>query len=333
VNAVPVVLGPTVNPTAFVPTSPGFIGLQRITSTLGSLTAGSAFGDYDTGLHSGQIFRAGYWFDSAHTSGIEADGLIVESTSGTIFQSNAQNLAVPVLNPATGQVTNRMITQNPITATNITNINTTPAVFVHLQTETITDYSTGGINVSSSSGLFSTGADYRQRVVNFGGGSRLDFLGGWRVASLNESLTLGTSSTGAVNDITNSDLALGLPPPLNGSVANITNFSTVTSDTFSTKNLFTGPEVGVGGKYRWGAFSLSGDAKLAIGANFEQLSISGNATSTTITSTTPTQVVPLAGIPLTVPSGAPAVNTAATSRTPGGLFIAPVATAGSPRPG
>jgi len=162
--------------------------------------------------------------------------------------------------------------------------------------------------------------DYRARVVNFGSGSRLDFLGGWRVASLNESLTLGTSSTGAVNDITSSEPALGLPPPANGSVANITNFSTVTSDTFSTKNLFTGPEVGVGGKYKWGAFSLSGDAKVALGANFEQLSVSGSTTSTTITSTTPTQVIALAGIPLTVPSGAPAVNTATTSRTPGGLF-------------
>ena len=65
----------------------------------------------------------------------------------------------------------------------------------------------------------------------------------------------------------------------------------------SAHNNFIGPQFGAGGDFRLDQhWSISGDAKVAVGANFETLSVNGSTTSTVTNTVTPTQTILLAGI-------------------------------------
>ena len=73
-------------------------------------------------------------------------------------------------------------------------------------------------------------------------------------------------------------------------------------------------------------WSISGDAKIAVGANFETLSVNGSTTSTVTNTVTPTQTILLAGIPLVVAGGKPfgsaatPVTTTSTTTSGSGIF-------------
>jgi Putative beta barrel porin-7 (BBP7) len=112
--------------------------------------------------------------------------------------------------------------------------------------------------------------------------------------------------------------------------ANSTSTITGTSDFISTHNNFIGPQFGAGGDFRLDQhWSISGDAKVAVGANIESLSVNGNTVSTVTSATTPTTTLLLAGIPLTVAGGAPPgsaakpIVTTSTSTSGSGIFASP----------
>ncbi len=133
-----------------------------------------------------------------------------------------------------------------------------------------------------------------------------------------ESWSVGSSVNATHTDVTTFDPALGLPGTPN--FTNSTNSSTATIDTIKTRNNFIGPQFGLRGDYRFDErWSVTGDTRVALGANIETVSVSGATASTVTASTTPTTTLLLAGIPLAVANGAP-VTTTTTSSSGNGLF-------------
>jgi hypothetical protein len=69
-------------------------------------------------------------------------------------------------------------------------------------------------------------------------------------------------------------------------------FNTTTNDSFGTTNAFNGGQVGLRGILKFGVWSLSGDAKIAMGATTERLNISGTSSLVTQGSNTTVQTAP-----------------------------------------
>jgi len=151
----------------------------------------------------------------------------------------------------------------------------------------------------------------------------VDVSAGVKYVNFNETLALTTSSTASHAETTTFDPALGLPPPANSTFTNSSTTTTATNDVIKTSNKFIGPQFGIRGDIaltdRW---SISSDAKVAIGANSQTLSVSGATGTTTATTTTPTQTTMLAGIPLTTATG-PAVTTTTSTASANGIFASP----------
>jgi hypothetical protein len=314
----PVALGQSVN-LGPVPTSPGFIGLVAFQESLALSPTGTLFGGSPgTGIHNGQTISAGYWLDPGR-SAIDAELFLFDPTSHNDFTSSGNRNVALQVRGAGGQLSSYVISQTPSTATSSTSINTTPDVFVGLFDRAITTAATGSIAVSTSTDFLSTDLKYRLRLWANDAGS-LDATAGLRYADLSESMNLSTSVNGALSDAVVYQPALGLPGTPN--FTNITTSLVSTSDTFSTHNRFLGPQLGLSGKYNWGQWWISGDAKIALGPMFESLRGSGSTNSTTTTSVASTTTVLLAGIPLSVGTGGPASVTTTSSSSPFGLFRA-----------
>jgi len=323
VSITPVVAGPSVIGPTFLPTAPGFFGLESFQGTQ-LVFPGQPLNpttDIDTRTHFGQTYRAGYWLDPAHTSAVEGDFLYVESKTTSLFATSpgATNFGFPFADPATGQP--YVIAQSPTTITNTTFINTTPGVFVRLFGETIANSAAGGVNAFSSSNLFNSQINYRTRGWSWGGNGTLDLTAGMRFAGLHEEITINSSTTRGTTDTILFEPALGLPT---GAIPIVGTTTTVESRTatFGARNFFVGPQVGIGGKYHWGAWWISGDAHLALGATLENVSRTGTTFTAFGTSSTPTTGIFLAGIPLNVATGpgAAPVTTTTSTVTANGLF-------------
>src|ERR1700736_6275005 len=106
-------------------------------------------------------------------------------------------------------------------------------------------------------------------------GVGVDVLAGVRYVNLSERLSLDTRVDASHNITTVFEPALGLPtgaiPVLNNTETNL-----ATSDTFSTRNDFVGPQFGGRGEQHWGQLWASADGRLALGVMVEHVSISGS---------------------------------------------------------
>ena len=321
----PTVTGPVVT-TGPIPTSPGFIGLRTEQSFLGPLANTSiAFGGggLDTRLHSGEALRFGYWLDQEHSQAIEAGGFYIgKGTAGFTSAPGSTAVGVPFVDGSgTGQT---YIVNRPTTsATTTVFVNTTPAVFVHLFDTVSTDQATGGVVANYSNSLWGADLNYRLRTpVWRERGANLDVTAGLKYVNLSETLSISTNVSASHSDVTTFDPALGLPGTPN--VANSRTSSVSTSDIIRTRNNFIGPQFGLRGDYRFDEhWSVTGDTRVAVGANIETLSVGGTTNSTVTATTTPTTTLMLAGIPLTVATGAPPVTTTTTSSTAAGIFASP----------
>ena len=332
VSGDPTVTGP-VTTLVHIPTSPGFIGLQTVQNSLGSALAngGTLFGGdgLNTGIHSGEELRFGHWLDAEHTQAIEGGGFFIGQGSTSFTSGQGGNgVGVPFFDAnGIGQlfVVNRPST---LTSTNVS-VNTTPDVFVGLFNKTSTDQSTGTASASYSQMLWGADLNYRVATPLFRErGVEIDVSAGVKYANLSESLSLNTTSTAVHTEVTTFEKALGLPG--NPNFTDSTSTITGTSDLISTRNNFIGPQFGAGGDFRLDErWSISGDAKVALGANFESLSASGSTMSTVTSATTPTSTLMLAGIPLTVAAGKPPgsaatpVVTTSTTTSGSGIFASP----------
>jgi Putative beta barrel porin-7 (BBP7) len=329
----PTVSGPITN-TVKIPTSPAFIGLQTTQNSLGSALAngGTLFGGGDglnTGIHSGESLRFGHWLDAEHTQAIEGGGFFIgQGRTGFSSAPGGSGVGVPFFDAnGNGQL---FIVNRPATSSvTSVSVNTTPDVFVGLFNKAVTDQSTGIASGSYSQSLWGADLNYRVATPLFRErGVNVNVSAGFRYVNLSESLSLNTESTAVHAEDTTFAKALGLPG--NPNFTNSTSTTIATSDAISTHNNFIGPQFGAGGDFRLDErWSISGDAKVAVGANIESLSVSGSTSSTVTSSTTPTTTLKLAGIPLTVAAGSPpgsaATPVVATSTTTsgGGIFASP----------
>ena len=183
------------------------------------------------------------------------------------FDANGIGQLFVVNRPATSTVTS-------------VSVNTTPDVFVGLFNKAVTDQSTGTASASYSQSLWGADLNYRLATPLFRErGVNVDVSAGFRYVNLSESLSLNTASTADHTEVTTFAKALGLPG--NPNFTNSTSTIIGTSDVIGTHNNFIGPQFGAGGDFRLDErWSISGDAKVAVGANFESLSVSGSTTST-----------------------------------------------------
>jgi Putative beta barrel porin-7 (BBP7) len=325
----PTVSGP-VTTSVKIPTSPGFIGLVTTQNSLGSALAnsGTLFGGdgLNTGIHSGEALRFGHWLDSEHTQAIEGGGFYIgQGSTGFASAPGGNGVGVPFFDAnGIGQL---FVVNRPATSTGTSvSVNTTPDVFVGLFNKVVTDQSTGTASASYSQSLWGADLNYRVATPLFRErGVNVDVSVGVKYVNLSESLSLNTASTAVHTEATTFQPALGLPG--NPNFTNSSSTITGTSDFISAHNNFIGPQFGAGGEFRLDErWSISGDAKVTVGANFETLSVSGSTTSTVTTSTTPAQTILLAGIPLIVAGGKPfgsaatPVLTTSTSTSAGGIF-------------
>jgi hypothetical protein len=98
---------------------------------------------------------------------------------------------------------------------------------------------------------------------------KLELLAGFRYLRMDETLSINTVR-GPFNP--------GGLVFFNGGQLAGSNFNTTTSDNFGTTNAFNGGQVGMRGTIKMGNWSLSGDAKVAMGATTERLDINGAST-------------------------------------------------------
>jgi Putative beta barrel porin-7 (BBP7) len=321
------VVGPTVSISP-IPTAPGFIGLQTFTSTTVPTTLDNSThvlspNQLDQGNHTGGRFFIGGWLDDEHTFGIEG-GYFFLGNRGRTFSVNSDqfpSLAIPFRDAITGQESGYQLAQPTTVVTNTTSVNTTPGVFVHLTTQTITDVIVGGFNTSSSTSLNGFEVNGIWNAFNVGDW-RFELLAGFRNVQLDDRLAISSMVTQNHTDVTSIEPALGIPKSAGG----IVNSSTTASsrfDQFSTRNSFYGEQLGARGAYSWGRFSLEGTGKLAMGSMTESINVAGSSSVTQMSSVTPTTTILLAGIPLVVPNGIPGPTTTSTTTGSGGFFAQP----------
>jgi len=324
--------GPTVNgPVIFGPvkvkTSPGFIGLQTVTGTPTSfnLTTPNQVllgNDMGSGAQSGARFNLGGWLDSSHTFGVEASYFFLNTNTTSFGASSGGSpaLSIPYINGSTGMETAYPVAQAPTTLNTNVAINTTPATFVHLFNNAITDAYLGSVTVRSTSSL--QGAETNAFWSPFNSSTLgLRLLAGARFVELDENLDMASTVTHTHSDTTTFEPALGLPT---GKIAVVNNFTSQVSrvDQFGTHNTFYGGQVGAQGEYSWGGLSLMASAKVALGGMQESVDASGASTFSVTSIATPVEDIKLAGIPLTV-AKAPAVTTFTNGSSPNGLFVQP----------
>ncbi len=121
----------------------------------------------------------------------------------------------------------------------------------------------GSLTISSPSKFFGIDANYRGKLC-CGCDYRVDLLAGFRFLDLDEDLRI-------TEDIQFSDSPL---------LGNLAGQHAIGVDDFHTKNRFYGAQVGVAGEKHWGAWSLQGQFKLALGGNAENVIINGSQTFT-----------------------------------------------------
>ena len=122
---------------------------------------------------------------------------------------------------------------------------------------------TGSLSVNTPSNFFGMEADYRAKLC-CGCDYRIDLLAGIRFLDLDEDLRI------------TEDIQFGNSPLL----GNLANQHGIGVDDFHTKNRFYGAQAGIAGEKSWGAWSVGGQFKLALGVNSEDIIINGSQTFT-----------------------------------------------------
>ncbi|MCA9142096.1 MAG: BBP7 family outer membrane beta-barrel protein [Planctomycetales bacterium] len=213
------------------PNLAGVLGQPGTQTLLGS-------GDLGGSGQSGARISFGWWMDPAQCNGFEASyfGLGNQTSSFTASSANTPILARPVFDMGTNAEAAMLAAY--------------PGIL------------TGAINVDASTKLQGVEALYRRRVSE-GCDSRVDFLFGYRYASLDEGLRINqasewTSAQGAI---------------VVGTTQNL-------FDSFTTNNDFHGGEFGISYTHQTSCWSLETVMKMAMGNNHSEVVIDGQTVNT-----------------------------------------------------
>ena len=223
------------------------------------------FGDsaVNDGWRKGERLQAGYWFDRAQSSGIEASVFGLENRSSGFHASSSgdPSLARPSFNSASNQQDAGQIAY--------------PGV------------SSGRITVRELSRLFGAGALYRQNIWSWGDSRDAPQGPSRRPAS-------NGSSTGAAGTPANDFLSSGHIGVLIGyryrsasdrldisSTQVVGAVSISISDMFGAANNFHGLDLGLTGDFSTGRWSLEWRGKVALGVNLNDAQVNGSTATTT----------------------------------------------------
>jgi hypothetical protein len=237
---------------ALVTTSP--IGTpQTMAGILGLPTTSVLFGNekVNDGIRPGGRVQGGIWLDPAQTFAVEGHyyGLATEKTS--FFESSTFG---------TGSLDDRILAR-PF-------FNVTPGVdqpdariiaFPDFVIGPDTFDIDGSIKIKESSRAQSAGGGGRYALSAFGWPARFFLLGGYRFFDLDESLSIKTSSNPGTDPF-----PFPVPP------GHIEQF-----DSFATRNIFNGAEVGLGADVGLARWSLAAETRLAMGNMQQTLEIDG----------------------------------------------------------
>jgi hypothetical protein len=277
-------------------------------------------GDNFSGANYGGRLLIGTWLDGTQTFGVEASYMFLVMSHGSTISSNGSPaVSIPYTDALTGQPTGYPIAGQGIPALSKLLINTTPDVFVNLQTHSVADSFAGTASVHLTGDMQAVEAN---GVMNFisSPGMSVALTAGFRFLQLQEHLNLASTVFQDHQESTALERALGVPGPqvvVNDFVAAVNR-----TDDFRTRNSFYGGQVGARGEVRVSGFTIGFGAALAMGDMIQSVDISGQNFSATAANTSPTHVIPLAGIPLTTPAALPVASTV-TGFGPTGLFAQP----------
>jgi len=207
------------------------------------------------GGFAGGRWSAGFWCDACETLGFEVSGFVTEQRANTFRAasdaSGAPVLAVPFVDAQTGLENVSFITF--------------PGNF------------SGGVQVASTARLWGMEGNLLtntyKTVVRWGdqplplGDLRVDLLGGFRYASLTESLSINQTSAVLAGGAADFAGATVLAPDVLG-----------INDGFQTRSQFYGGQVGARAEFARGPFYLDVLAKAALGDSHESVRVTGNST-------------------------------------------------------
>jgi hypothetical protein len=192
---------------------------------------------------SGARFTAGWWFDECCGKAAEVTGFFLGQRSAD-FSANSS--------------------LNPVLARPFLNLNTNQQ-FVQLIA--FPGISTGSFMAHAPSQFGGVEANYKCRwccgdcpcCCGCDGHYQVNWLAGLRYVGLDESITLMETVQGGPQ----------APAPFTNAVG-------VATDRFATRNQFYGGQVGLEGRWCWGAWSLEGRGKVAVGSTHEEINIDGS---------------------------------------------------------
>jgi hypothetical protein len=244
---------------ALVTTAP--IGTeQSVAGVLGEPTTSVLYGNekVNDGLRWGGRVQGGVWLDDFQTIAVEGHyyGLATQTASfsqTSVFSDGSLDDAI---------LARPFFDTNPLVNANSAELVAFPDFQVPIVLPPVLVDLDGTIDVQEQSRIQSAGAGIRYALGAYSAPARLFLVGGYRFFDLNESLTI-TANT--------SDRFQFFPFPDDGVIQ--------VYDSFSTRNIFNGGEIGIGGELTRNRLSLGAETRLAMGNMNQQLTIDGRTSA------------------------------------------------------
>lgn len=245
---------------ALVTTSP--IGTeQSIAGVLGEPTTTVLFGDQtvNTNARPGGRVQGGVWIDPFQSIAIEGHYYGLATATTNYFASSTftdGSLTDPIL-------ARPFFDANPLVQANSSLIVAFPDFQIPILLPPVLVDIDGSVQVQETSRVQSAGGGGRYALGPYTNPTRLFIVGGYRYFSLNEALTIVSTSTTDQFD-----------PPFDVPAGYIE-----TADYFSTKNTFNGGEIGMGAEMIRNRWTLGAETRLALGNMAQTLTIDGRTSA------------------------------------------------------
>ncbi len=228
---------------------------QDLAGVLGQPTTSILFGNQrvNDGLRWGGRVQGGVWLDDFQTIALEGHYYALASVT-TTFSRNSTFSAGSVDNPILARP---FFDADPLVNANSSTIVAFPNYMIGGGTVDVD----GSIRVHETSQIQSAGGGVRYAIGAYDNPIRLFLLGAYRFFDLNESLKINATSTLGSN-----------PFPTDAGYLQVV-------DSFATRNIFNGGELGIGTELSRNRWTLGAETRLALGNMNQQLTIGGSTSA------------------------------------------------------